>query len=85
MKDVLSHQNKPHIDYHITKKEKEILNYVCAGFTNKEVANKLYISEQTVKSHCNHLFKKFGVTNRTKLALFAQKHCSVQINQSPLQ
>lgn len=85
MKDVLSHKDEPQKDYHLTKKEKEILNYVCAGLTNKEVAKKLYISEQTVKSHCNHLFKKFGVTNRTKLALYAQKHCPVLINQSLLQ
>jgi DNA-binding NarL/FixJ family response regulator len=85
MKDVLSHREISEKNFRLTKKEKEILNYVCAGYTNKEVANKMYISEQTVKSHCNHLFKKFGVSNRTKLALYAQKHCQVFINQSLLQ
>lgn len=59
---------------HLTKKETEVLNYVCGGLTNKEIAKKLIISEQTVKSHCNHLFKKFGVTSRLKLALCAPKH-----------
>lgn len=53
----------------LTKKEKEILKYVCSGETNKSIADKMCVSEQTVKSHCNHLFKKFGVPNRVKLAL----------------
>lgn len=55
----------------LTKKETEILSFICTGLTNKEIAQKLYISEQTVKSHCNHLFKKFGVSSRLKLALTA--------------
>jgi DNA-binding NarL/FixJ family response regulator len=55
----------------LTKKEKEILECICNGLTNKEIANKLYICEQTVKSHCNHLFKKFGVKSRLKLAVSA--------------
>lgn len=57
----------------LTKKEKEILQYVCSGETNKSIADKMCVSEQTVKSHCNHLFKKFGVPNRVKLALAGSK------------
>lgn len=57
----------------LTKKEKEVLNYLCSGYTNKGIANKLCVSEQTVKSHCNRLFKKFGVPNRVKLVLCASK------------
>lgn len=58
---------------HLTKKEMEILHHLCAGLTNKEMSEKLSISEPTVKSHVNHLFKKFGVSNRLKLALCASK------------
>ena len=47
----------------------EILKLVAQGYTYKEIAQKLYVTEQTVKSHCNKLFKKFGVTNRVGLAL----------------
>lgn len=61
-------------DIHLTKKELEILNFICCGMSNKEIAKKLFISEQTVKSHCNHLFKKFGVSSRLKLALCAPKY-----------
>lgn len=57
----------------LTKKETEVLECVCSGDTNKKIAQKLSISEQTVKSHCNHLFKKFGVENRVKLVLIAAK------------
>lgn len=71
LRDVLrKNTQKPH-DIHLTKKEVDILHYVCSGFSNKEIAKRLFISEQTVKSHCNHLFKKFGVTSRLKLALCA--------------
>jgi DNA-binding NarL/FixJ family response regulator len=63
-------------DVQITKKEAEVLEYVCTGDTNKKIAQKLCISEQTVKSHCNHLFKKFGVENRVKLVLSASKMLS---------
>jgi len=58
----------------LTKKETEILECICEGLSNKEIAIKLYICEQTVKSHCNHLFKKFGVTSRLKLAVSAPAH-----------
>lgn len=60
-------------DRHLTKKEMEVLHYLCAGHTNKEMSEKLSISEPTVKTHVNHLFKKFGVSNRLKLALCASK------------
>lgn len=71
LRDVLRRPADTHNDIHLTKKEIDILNYVCSGFTNKEIAKRLFISEQTVKSHCNHLFKKFGVSSRLKLALSA--------------
>lgn len=69
--DILSVHETKKTDIHLTKKEAEILRYICSGLSNKEIANKLFISEQTVKSHCNHLFKKFGVRSRLKLAVRA--------------
>jgi DNA-binding NarL/FixJ family response regulator len=60
----------------LTKKEKETLECIRKGLTNKEIADKLYICEQTVKSHCNHLFKKFGVKSRLKLAVSAPDQLS---------
>jgi len=53
----------------LTKQEGQIVYYICRGCRNKEIAQKLNITEQTVKSHCNRVYKKFGVTDRLQLAL----------------
>ncbi len=54
---------------HLTQKETQVCDLLCAGHSNKEIAQSLFISVQTVKSHCNRLYKKFGVSNRVKLTL----------------
>lgn len=57
----------------LTKKEKEIVSLICNGCRNKEIAQRLDISEQTVKSHCNRIYKKVGVSDRLQLALYTHK------------
>lgn len=57
----------------LAKREKEIVAHICQGYRNKEIAQKLNISEQTVKSHCNRIYKKLGVTDRLQLALYSYK------------
>jgi DNA-binding NarL/FixJ family response regulator len=59
---------------HLTKAEQEIVGLLCQGFRNKEIAQKLDIAEQTVKSHCNKTYKKFGVTDRLQLVLEVHNH-----------
>ncbi len=51
----------------ITSREKEIIEHVCQGYTNKEIATKLTLSEHTIKAHLNRIFKKFNATSRSKL------------------
>jgi DNA-binding NarL/FixJ family response regulator len=58
----------------LTRSEEEIVCLLCQGFRNKEIAQKLDISEQTVKSHCNKAYKKFGVTDRLQLVLEVHNH-----------
>ena len=59
----------------LTRRQSEILSAVMEGFTNKEIATRFHISEQTVKHHLSSIFEKVGVTNRMELALFAMnKH-----------
>ena len=60
-------------EINLTKTEKEIVSLLCEGYRNKEIAVKLNITEQTVKSHCNRAFKKAGVTDRLQLAVQAYK------------
>ena len=46
-------------------------NWVAQGFRNKEIGEKLFISEQTVKNHMHNIFDKLGVSDRLELALYA--------------
>ena len=52
----------------LTKTEKEIVFLICEGFRNKEIAQKLKIAERTVKSHCNRIYRKVGLSDRLQLA-----------------
>ena len=51
----------------ITHREKEIVEFVCQGLTNKEIAVRLNLSEHTVKAHLNRIFRKFNTPSRSKL------------------
>ncbi len=51
----------------LTEREKEVLKLILKGLKNKEIGEKLFISEQTVKTHINNIFKKLGVKNRAQL------------------
>jgi DNA-binding NarL/FixJ family response regulator len=55
----------------ISGREREVVALVCQGFRNKEIAEKMFISEQTVKNHLHNIFDKLGVSDRLELALFA--------------
>lgn len=57
----------------LAKREREIVHLVSQGYKNKEMAQKLNISEQTVKSHCSRIYKKLGVSDRLQLALYSYK------------
>ena len=57
----------------LTAKEKEVLELVSQGFSNKEIADKMYVREVTVKTHLNSIFKKLKVTNRTQAVLLAKQ------------
>ena len=64
-------------DTSLTRKEKEILAQVAAGNTNKEIADKLFISVHTVKTHLYHIFRKIGAGNRLQATLWAAKNLEV--------
>jgi DNA-binding NarL/FixJ family response regulator len=57
----------------LAKREREIVSHICQGYRNKEIAQKLKISEQTVKSHCTRIYRKLGVSDRLQLALYSYK------------
>lgn len=55
----------------LTAREREILNWVAAGLTNKEIAAELYISDQTVKNHLKNILQKLHLENRVQLTRYA--------------
>jgi DNA-binding NarL/FixJ family response regulator len=55
----------------LTKREIEVLNLICKGFTIKEIADQLFISQRTVDGHKANLFRKTGVDSSVKLVTFA--------------
>jgi DNA-binding NarL/FixJ family response regulator len=58
----------------LTVRELDVVAAIVSGFTNREIAQKFSISEQTVKHHLRNIFDKVGVSNRLELALFAINH-----------
>jgi len=58
----------------LTPREREVLSYLAAGGTNKEIGDKLFISEKTVKTHVNSIFRKLHVTRRLQAVLYAIRH-----------
>jgi DNA-binding NarL/FixJ family response regulator len=58
----------------LTPREMEVISAIVAGYTNKDIAQRFAISEQTVKHHLTNIFDKVGVSNRLELALFAVNH-----------
>ena len=55
----------------LSTREREIVALVAQGYKNKEMAEKMFISEQTVKNHLHNIFDKLGVSDRLELALYA--------------
>ncbi|MDP2911665.1 MAG: response regulator transcription factor [Candidatus Omnitrophota bacterium] len=55
----------------LTEREKEVLRLIALGGSNKEIAQKLGITEKTVKNHISHIFQILHVNNRTQAAIYA--------------
>lgn len=55
----------------LTIKEKEVLEMVANGASNKQIADKMFVKEVTIKTHLNSIFKKLKVSNRTQAVLAA--------------
>ncbi len=59
------------LDVQLTQRESEVLLQLALGLTNKEIANALEISYETVKEHVQHILRKVGVSDRTQAAVWA--------------
>lgn len=68
-----SHSNPPNLEHlsQLTTREQEVLRLISDGATNREIAQKLYIAEGTVKTHITHLLSRLNLRNRAQLAIYA--------------
>ncbi|EOC99859.1 response regulator [Caldisalinibacter kiritimatiensis] len=58
----------------LTRREYEVLTLIAEGLNNREIAERLFISEKTVKNHVSNIFKKIGVADRVQAAIYAYKN-----------
>lgn len=70
----LSEKNARKDDDHLTKREREVLTHIANGLSNSEIAEKLVISEKTVKNHVSSILRKLNVMDRTQAAIYAIKN-----------
>jgi DNA-binding NarL/FixJ family response regulator len=66
---------KQSLNNKLTKKEKEIVQFVLEGLSNKQISDKLFVSENTVKNHLAKIFSKLQVNNRLELVLRLNSWC----------
>jgi two-component system nitrate/nitrite response regulator NarL len=61
-------------EFGLTGREREILERVATGRSNKQIAGEFWLSEQTIKYHLTNVYRKLGVSSRTEAARFAYDH-----------
>jgi DNA-binding NarL/FixJ family response regulator len=62
----------------LTEREREVLALVSRGYTNKQIAEALYLSEKTARNHVSHILEKLGLSRRSEAAAYAVEHKLVQ-------
>ncbi|KHO62836.1 MULTISPECIES: response regulator [Thermoanaerobacter] len=75
--DNIDHEN---LKKDLTPREIEILKLISKGYSNKEIAQKLFLSEKTVKNHVYNIFKKLDVKDRTQAAIYMLKNETILQN-----
>ncbi len=58
----------------LTEREREVLALVARGYTNKQIADTLYVTEKTARNHVSHILEKLGLSRRSEAAAFAVEH-----------
>lgn len=72
-------ENKEKNNDGLTSREIEIIQHIASGLSNREISDKLSISEKTVKNHASNIFHKIKVSDRTQAAVYAIKKGYVQL------
>lgn len=64
----------------LTQKEKQTLDLMIRGYSNKEIGAELVVTVHTVKAHIESIYRKFGVHNKVQATIFAIYHKLVEID-----
>ncbi len=75
LSDIFNMTNLPKL---LSKREKEILDLVASGNSNKDIANALFISEKTVRTHLHNIFRKLDISKRTEAVSLMMDACSTE-------
>jgi DNA-binding NarL/FixJ family response regulator len=67
----------------LTPRERDLLQALAEGLSDKEIAERLYVGVGTVRSHMTHLLTKFGVDSRLQALVFAIRYGLVEVDRSP--
>ncbi|WP_165423320.1 response regulator [Ktedonosporobacter rubrisoli] len=62
----------------LTEREREVLALIARGYTNKQIAEALFVSEKTARNHVSHILEKLDLSRRSEAAAFAVEHKLVQ-------
>lgn len=71
MMDIQNREGDKLDENSLTEREVEILQYMALGKTNQDIADELYLSERTVRTHVTNILAKLGLSNRTQAVLYA--------------
>ncbi|MFN3929705.1 MAG: response regulator transcription factor, partial [Thermoflexus sp.] len=71
-------------DQVLSPREREILQYVVLGYSNKAIAGRLGISQQTVKNHITAILRKLDLSDRTQAAILAIRRGWVRLPEEPI-
>jgi NarL family two-component system response regulator LiaR len=76
LRQASSHQTQPatNITNQLTDRETEVLRLIARGFSNKDISERLFLSEGTIRNHVSSILAKLGVSDRTQAAVIAIQH-----------
>ncbi len=74
MMERIAKKNEPVLHEDLTNREQEILQLIAKGYSNQEIADELFITLKTVKTHVSNILSKLEVEDRTQAAIYAFKH-----------
>ena len=77
--EVAAHLAEHMSDEDLTAREVEVLRHVAGGNRNRDIAERLFISEETVKVHMKHIMDKLGVKDRTQAIVVAVRRGIIQL------